>query len=173
MSTLLSLPSFDQLSLFGLRLGGGALLFAVFWLIVVIAEPLLRRAVPADPQRAEILGLLITVARWVFLAFGLVTALGTLGVNTSALVASLGLTGLTIGFALKDIAASLMAGLLLLIYRPFRRGDRVKVTDCEGVVIQVDLRYTHLDAEDRRYLVPNSIVLTNAVTVHKAPPAGP
>lgn len=54
---------------------------------------------------------------------GLVTALGTAGVNVSALVTSLGLVGFALGFALKDALSNIISGILLLLYRPFSVGD--------------------------------------------------
>ena len=57
---------------------------------------------------------------------GLVTALGTLGVDVSALVAGLGLTGFALGFAVKDTISNILAGVLLLVYRPFSKKDYVE-----------------------------------------------
>ena len=63
--------------------------------------------------------LLASVARISLLVLGLVTALGTLGVNIMGIVAGLGLTGFALGFALKDSIANLLAGVMILLYRPF------------------------------------------------------
>jgi small conductance mechanosensitive channel len=91
----------------------------------------------------------------VVLALGLVVGLGTMGLNVSALVASLGLTGFALGFAPRDAVANLLAGVLILSHRPLEYGDRIAVTGLEGVIVDIDLRYTTLDAGDKRHLVPN------------------
>jgi small-conductance mechanosensitive channel len=105
------------------------------------------------------------------LVFGWVTALGTLGLDVTALVAGLGLTGFALGFALRDIISNTLAGVLILLFRPFHRGDHVSVAGAEGVVSEVDLRYTTLVVdEETRVLVPNSTLFTNAIRVARRPP---
>lgn len=106
------------------------------------------------------------VSRVIFILLGLVTALGTLGINVSALVAGLGLTGFAVGFALKDTVSNILSGVLILLYRPFIIGDKIKVADYEGEVISVDLRYTILCSELGTVLIPNSKCFTDPVVVY-------
>jgi len=115
------------------------------------------------------LGLLLaSVARVSLLILGVITALGTLGVNITGIVAGLGLTGFALGFALKDSIANLLAGVLILLYRPFEVGDRIDVGGLAGNVVHVNLRYTELDNEHERVLVPNSKLLIDPIRVAKA-----
>lgn len=104
-------------------------------------------------------------SRIVFILFGIVTALGTIGINVSALVAGLGLTGFALGFAFKDTISNLLSGVLILLYRPFNIDDKIKVAGFEGRVISVDLRYTKLDSEQGTVLIPNSKCFTDPVVV--------
>ena len=121
------------------------------------------RGVPRD------LGLFLgKVAKISLYVVGAVCALGTFGINVTALVAGLGLTGFALGFALKDIVSNTLAGILVIIYRPFQPGDEIKVGAFQGNVVSIDLRYTTLEANDRRHLVPNSLLFSNAVTVFAA-----
>jgi len=106
------------------------------------------------------------VSRIIFVIFGLVTALGTIGINVSALVAGLGLTGFALGFALKDTISNILSGVLILLYRPFLVGDTIKVAGFEGKVTSVDLRYTKLDSEEGTVLIPNSKCFTDPVVVY-------
>ncbi len=99
------------------------------------------------------------------MTLGLVSGLGTMGIDVAALVAGLGLTGFALGFALRDAISNLLAGVLVMIYRPFRHGDRISVTGLEGTVVRIDLRYTTMQGEDRRFLIPNQVLFTNAITV--------
>jgi small-conductance mechanosensitive channel len=114
----------------------------------------------ADPGVIEFVVRIVRIAVW---TFAVITALGTLGVNVAALVGGLGLTGFALGFALKDIISNLLSGVLLLIYRPFRRGERIKVSGWEGVVADIDLRYTTLDTTGGRVLIPNANLFTTPV----------
>lgn len=116
--------------------------------------------------------LLASIARISLLILGLITALGTLGVNITGIVAGLGLTGFALGFALKDSIANLLAGVLILLYRPFEVGDHIDVSGFAGKVITVNLRYTELDAGPQCVLVPNSKLLTDPIRVTR-PKTGP
>ncbi len=116
--------------------------------------------------------LLASVARVGLMLLGVITALGTLGVNIMGIVAGLGLTGFALGFALKDSIANLLAGVLILLYRPFEVGDRIDVGGLAGRVTHVDLRYTELDADKERVLVPNSKMLTDPIKVSKPATGG-
>ena len=112
-----------------------------------------------------------SIARISLILLGLITALGTLGVNIMGIVAGLGLTGFALGFALKDSISNLLAGVMILLYRPFEVGDRIDVGGLGGRVTHVNLRYTELESETERVLVPNSKMLTDPIRVAKAPPA--
>jgi small-conductance mechanosensitive channel len=101
----------------------------------------------------------------VLIAVGLVTALGTLGLDVSAIVASLGLTGFAVSFALKDSISNLLSGMLILIYRPFKVGDTIKVKSFEGRVSTIDLRYTRLERDGEKILVPYSLLFTNPISI--------
>jgi small conductance mechanosensitive channel len=67
-----------------------------------------------------------------------------MGVNVSALVAGLGLTGFALGFAFRDVLSNFLSGVLLLLFRPFRVGNHISINDLEGEVVSIDLRYTVL-----------------------------
>ena len=105
------------------------------------------------------------VSRIILIIVGVITALGTIGINVSALVAGLGLTGFALGFAFKDTISNLLSGVLILLYRPFNIGDKIKVAGYKGKVISVDLRYTKLDSKDGTVLIPNSKCFTDPVVV--------
>jgi small conductance mechanosensitive channel len=96
-----------------------------------------------------------------------IVGFGTMGVDVTALVAGLGLTGFALGFALRDAVSNLLAGVLIILYQPFRSGDRIEVAGSAGRVVGINLRYTILDAGDRRILVPNSNLFSNSVVVHR------
>ena len=99
------------------------------------------------------------------IAVGLVTALGTLGLDVSAIVASLGLTGFAVSFALKDSISNLLSGMLILIYRPFKVGDTIKVKSFEGRVSTIDLRYTRLERDGEKILVPTSLLFPHPISI--------
>jgi len=139
--------------------------YGVAWVFKGISTKL---ATKADVDRKKVIQLIGSALKIVLIIIGLITALGTLGVDVTAMVAGLGLTGFALGFALKDALSNLLAGILILFYHPFRCGDQIKVAGCEGVVSNINFRYTKLDGDDREFLIPNSICFTNWIAVSKA-----
>lgn len=149
------------------RVIGVLFIIAAFYIISKLA----KRIITGSAERMKFDGnltiLLVRTSNVTLAIFGLVTVLGTLGVNVSALVAGLGLTGFALGFALKDTISNLLSGVLILLYRPFEKGSRIKISGYEGVVISIDLRYTELDSEGDKILIPNSKLFTDPITVRK------
>ena len=150
------------------KIGGALLLLFVFWL----ASRMVRKLIIAAGAKGEVddhvVGLMAMTARVSLLIAGLITARGTMGVDVSALVAGLGLTGFALGFAVKDTISNVLAGVLLLVYRPFTLKDHVEVKGMKGEVEAIDLRYTKLSHEGQTILLPNSLLFTNPITIGKA-----
>jgi len=150
-----------------------ALALLIFFLILSrLAHFGVLRIVQRTRAHGPLGELLASVARVGLVVLGVITALGTLGVNIMGIVAGLGLTGFALGFALKDSIANLLAGVMILLYRPFEVGDTIDVGGLVGRVTHVDLRYTELDAEKERVLVPNSKMLTDPIKVSKPATGG-
>jgi len=150
----------------GTRLGISLLILAAFVIAGLIVERIIcRLGHRAHPQREQILILIGSIAKIALQVLGVVTALGTLGINVSALVAGLGLTGFALGFAFRDALSNILAGVMILMYQPFERGDHATILDLEGEVTGIDLRYTTLQNENKTYLIPNSLLLTNAISL--------
>lgn len=92
-------------------------------------------------------------------------------VQPATIISSLGIGSVAIGFAFKDILQNLLAGILLLINRPFRRGDQIVVKDYEGTVEHIQSRATLIKTYDgRRVIIPNSDIYTSPVMVNTAFP---
>jgi len=95
----------------------------------------------------------------------LLTALGTIGLDVRTFIAGLGITGLIIGFGLRDILANFAAGLLLLIYRPFRAGELIEVEGSQGTVEELTIVNMQMTTTDGvRVIMPNSKVWGAKIT---------
>ncbi|EYD77503.1 hypothetical protein Rumeso_00928 [Rubellimicrobium mesophilum DSM 19309] len=111
--------------------------------------------------------------KWVVILAGALVALIIIvpTFRPGDLIAGLGIGSVAIGFAFKDILQNWLAGLLLLIRRPFRVGDEIVVNGYEGRVEWIETRATMIRTYDgRRAIIPNADVFTNAVTVNTAFP---
>ena len=142
----------------------GLLVFFVFWLGSVVVKNIFSRiSCRTESSTRYFLTVVGRTLSLAILLFGGITALGTMGINVSALVAGLGLTGFALGFGLKDILGNLVSGLLILLYRPFSLNEQISVAGMEGCVTEIDLRYTRLENAGKAYLIPNSMMITNTI----------
>jgi small-conductance mechanosensitive channel len=135
-----------------LKIVGGLVLVIVGirmgrWLANIERRVLLRAHV--DRILAEFLR---NISYAVLLALIIVSALEFSGFPTTSLLAALGAAGLAVGLALKDSLANIAAGVLLIVLRPFRVGDAVKIGGQEGVVEGVFIFQTRLHTFDNRDL---------------------
>lgn len=106
-----------------------------------------------------------SVASKVGWAILLVVALGRLGVDVAPLVASLGVTGVVLGFAFKESLGSLAAGLMIALNHPFKVGDYVIAGGAEGSVTELNMMATVIaTADNKKITVPNSSVWGSAIT---------
>lgn len=143
----------------------GIILFIIIWIAAVITKFFIVHYGSKSKNRKYLYQLIGSVAKIFIIVAGAISALGTMGINVSALVASLGLAGFALGFALKDSISNLLAGFMLLFYKPFIVGDQIKLKDVAGQVMDINLRYTVVKTDSQRTLVPNSTLLTVPVTV--------
>jgi len=144
----------------------GIIILFVFYIVGLITE----KATFIICQKAQIHKDIMTLLggrsfQITLILLGLVSALRTMGINVSALVASLGLTGFALGFALKDALSNVLAGVLILIYQPFQCGEKIRVAGYEGKVVSIDLRYTTMHSEERKVLIPNASIFHNPLVI--------
>ena len=117
----------------------------------------------------DILKVTSKICATVFWAYLLLSALGTLGFDTKPLLSLLSISGLTLGFAMKDILTNLFAGIFIIFVRPFKRGQIITVNNVRGKVVSIDIRYCRLlSLKDRsEILIPLSMVYGNSITIEK------
>ena len=142
-------------------------IFTLFWVSGTILKTIVRRKMDEKSPHANIAKVLAGIVKNIMLIVGLITALGTLGVNISAIVAGLGLTGFAFGFAFKDMLSNFISGILIFIYEPFKMGDTIEVEGKTGKVIDINLRYVTIATENQKVLIPNSISVSKVIAVKK------
>jgi small-conductance mechanosensitive channel len=139
-----------------------------FALATLIALSIIQRWSGSAMRRARIdTGTQILVRRFLsagIVVSGILIVLGTLGASPAGLVTVVGAVGLAFSLAIQDILKNFFAGVYLLLERPFRVGDRVKVKDQEGTVENIGVRTTTLrTAENVQVLVPNALIFSEIV----------
>ena len=99
--------------------------------------------------------LLVRIVRLLIFAMALVVALGTAGVDVTALIAGVGVAGVGIGLAMQGILSNLMAGLTIIFTKPFRFGEYIEIAGVQGQVTSIELfTTTLLHADHSRWSFP-------------------
>lgn len=150
------------------KLGAALIVLVVFYILNRVIQHLINKNSTHIRLDKHLIIFIQRVIRITLVTIALITAFGTLGVDVSALVAGLGLTGFALGFALKDTISNLLSGVLILLYRPFEIDSRIEVAGHSGKVISIDLRYTELESDGQRVLIPNSKLFTDPIKVFEA-----
>jgi small conductance mechanosensitive channel len=147
------------------RLGLALLVYIIAHWISIWATRLLRRRLAKQKADEELIILLQMLTRWGIRALGIVLALEQLAPGRlSTLLAGLGIAGVTIGFALQDVAKNFIAGILLLLTQPFEIGDTIDVSGFTGKVLAINLRSTEMREADGRFvIIPNSDVFVSPI----------
>lgn len=141
-----------------------ALTFGVFYAAWRALDRLLPVFMTRTGMDATARAFARSIAKYTLLAIGLVTAVGELGINTTSLAASLGIAGLTVGFAARDSLSNIISGLFIYWDRPFVIGDLIDVSGHYGRVDRITLRSTRVITPDGRMLaIPNSEALNSIV----------
>ncbi|ADZ90973.1 mechanosensitive ion channel family protein [Marinomonas mediterranea] len=112
-----------------------------------------------------------SVARYVVMAFVLIAVLNRFGVQTASIVALLGAASLAVGLALQGAMSNLAAGVMLLIFRPYKVGDFIDAAGRFGKVTEIDLFTTVLQTFDnQQIIVPNSQIWGDQIINHSHHP---
>src|SRR3989440_2582135 len=154
------LPTRDDL----LKSAGAVLIVIVFYFAARLTRSLARKElvrVKADPQ------VILLVSRITFLAgllIGFIAGFTVLFGSPALVFGGFGFLALAISLAFQDILKNFIAGIFLLLERPFRLGDEITVDNHTGVVENIEMRTTTLrTTEGEQVLVPNSLVYTGTI----------
>jgi small conductance mechanosensitive channel len=140
--------------------------FAARWL-----KKLVKRLTRRHRQARNLGMVLGRLAQGVVILIGLFVALSIIipTFRVGDLVQLLGISGVAIGFAFRDILQNFLAGILILLTEPFQIDDQIVFNDFEGTVENIETRATTIRTYDgRRIVIPNSELFINSVTVNTA-----
>ena len=138
-----------------------AVLIVTLWISAAIESRLLREATGGELSVRKAIS---NATRITLLFLGLILALSAIGIDLTALSVLGGAFGVGIGFGLQKLAANYISGFLILTERSLRIGDNVRVDDFEGIITQINARYTVVRAiTGREAIVPNEMLLISRV----------
>ena len=143
----------------------GIVIFISFWVFSKIIQYGIKKILARVNPETNVSNVISSIIKNLIVIVGFITSLGTIGINVSAIVAGLGLTGFAFGFAFKDMLSSFISGVMIFIYQPFKLGDIILVDGKEGEVVDVNLRYVTLKGKNSKMLVPNSLLVSKSLEV--------
>lgn len=124
----------------------------------------IRRSMRAREMDPALSPFLSGIAYWLMMGLVVIAVLGLFGIPTASFVAVLAAAGLAVGLALQGTLSNFAAGVMLLVFRPFRIGDFVEVAGVSGTAKEIGIFTTTLDAPDNvRVTVPNGEVFGNVI----------
>ncbi|WP_312284930.1 small-conductance mechanosensitive channel MscS [Yokenella regensburgei] len=131
----------------------------------------INRLMVARKIDATVADFLAALVRYAIIAFTLIAALGRVGVQTASVIAVLGAAGLAVGLALQGSLSNLAAGVLLVMFRPFRAGEYVDLGGVAGTVLNVQIFSTTMRTVDGKIVViPNGkIIAGNIINFSREP----
>lgn len=143
---------------YGLDVLGAVAILVIGWMIAGWAKSAMTRALGKVKQVDDMLtGFFSSLVKYIILAFTIVAVLNRFGIETTSLVAVLGAAGLAIGLALQGTLSNVAAGVMLLMFRPYKVGDFIDAGGLSGTVKATGLFTTSLATGDNIHIVaPNS-----------------
>jgi small conductance mechanosensitive channel len=162
---------FDSLILMLPNIVLALIVFALFFLIARAIKALVKRLTRTRRQARNLGMVLGRLSQGTIILVGLFVALAIVfpSFKPGDLVQLLGISGVAIGFAFRDILQNFLAGILILLTEPFQIDDQIVFKDYEGTVEDIQTRATTVRTYDgRRIVIPNAELFTNSVTVNTA-----
>lgn len=147
------------------------IVFAIFFYAARVVKRTVRRLTRTRRQARNVGLVLGRLAQGGMVLVGLFIALSIVipSLKANDLIQLLGISGVAIGFAFKDIFQNFLAGILILLTEPFRIDDQIVFKNYEGTVENIETRATTIKTYDgRRIVIPNAELFTNSVTVNTA-----
>jgi len=153
----------------GIKLVLALAIFYIGRMVVAAVVGFVRKLLSGRGMDEILVGFVSAILRWVLLLFVVIAALSQLGINTNSLVALLGAAGLAIGLSLQGSLSNLAAGVMLIIFRPFTKGDFVEAGGATGVIDNISIFTTTMTTPDNKeVIVPNGAIIGSNITNYSA-----
>ncbi len=164
------LPKLQELiTLYGLKVIAAAVIFIVGRWVAKGLKRLIVRALIKGKVDQTLVSFLGHLTYFTLLAFVIIAALNQLGIQTTSFIAILGAAGLAVGLALQGSLANFAAGVLMIIFRPFRVGDYVEGGGTAGIVEEIQIFTTKLRTPDNKsIIIPNSKITGDNIVNYSA-----
>ena len=161
----------DGLTNYGPGLLGFLAILVIGWMTAKFLTGMIRKGMTRARVDETLIGFSSNIAHMGMMALVVISALGQLGVNTTSFAAIIAAAGLAIGFALQDSLGNFAAGVMLIVFRPFKSGDFVEAGGIAGIVENVQVFATVIRTGDNKQItVPNGSIMGGSITNYSAKP---
>ena len=163
----------DTLQTTGVDLAINLFAALVIFYVGRLVARLLTRGLRGVMQRQQVDPILesfvCNLVYWALMAFVIIAAITKLGIQTASLIALIGAAGLAVGLAMQGSLANFAAGVLIVLFRPYRVGDWIEAAGIAGAVVEVEILTTTLKTGDnKRIIVPNRQIMESIITNYSA-----
>jgi len=148
----------------GIRVVGVLVALFIAWILAGWARRAILRTLEKRNFDATLTKFFANLVKWAILAGAVIGCLGVFGIQTASFAAVIGAMGLAVGLAFQGTLSNFAAGVMLLVFRPFKVGDVVNTAGFIGTVDEVELFTTALTTFDnRRIIVPNGAIFGSVI----------
>jgi len=149
---------------YGLKIVGAILILIIGRIVAGALRRGVRKLMTRGKGDPTLTNFFASLVYYLIIIFTVVATLGKFGVETASLVAVLGAAGFAIGFAMQGSLSNFAAGVMLLVFRPYKVGDYVDVAGVSGTVKEVALFNTTMNTPDNiRIIVPNGKIFGDVI----------
>lgn len=150
---------------FAINLVSAIIIYIVGKWIAGIAANLTKKVMTAAKTDQALVGFASNIVRYAVLIFAIMAAIGKLGIQTTSFIAVLGAAGLAVGMALQGTLSNFAAGVMILLFRPFKIGDFIEAGGVSGSVKEIQIFNTIFASPDnRKIIVPNAQITSGTIT---------
>jgi small conductance mechanosensitive channel len=140
------------------------LLLLLAWVVAGWTRRIVERSLTRVSFDATLTKFFASASRWFVLLLAVLGCLGIFGVETTSFAAVIGAAGIALGLAFQGTLSNFAAGIMLLVFRPFKVGDIVTIAGQSGTIYSVELFTSALDTFDnRRFVIPNSAIFGSVI----------
>ena len=154
---------------FGINVAIALAIFYVGKMVISMVVRGLRKVMRRQEVEKTLETFVCNLVRTVLLLFVIIAAIGQLGIETTSFIAVFGAAGLAVGLAMQGSLSNFAAGVLIVLFRPYRVGDFIEAAGISGVVEQVQILTTVLKTGDnKQIIVPNGQIMDSIITNYSA-----
>jgi len=152
---------------YGLNFVAALLIFVIGKWVARVASNLLEKALVKAKVEKTLAAFGKNISYFVILVFVAIAALNKMGVETNSFMAVIGAAGLAVGLALQGSLSNFAAGVMMILFQPFKIGDRVEAGGAVGTVSEIQIFSTIILTDDKKkIIVPNAKVTADKITIH-------